>query len=371
MRQRVLLLIKGLNRGGAERLLADVLRHRDRDRFHYELAYLLRDASPMMEEMRATDVPIHCLDAGRSPAWVERLSTLVRRRAIAVVHAHAPYPAIGARTRLWGSRRPKLVYTEHSTWTGYRRPTYWANMVTFPRNDHVFAVSKDVRASLRPPRALAWLPMPPVETLYHGVDIELIQARAALKDASDVREELGIDPAAPVVGSVANFTPQKDHAVMLEAITMLRSQVPGLRVVLVGGGPLESDVRARARALGLEETVVFTGARPDAVRVASCFDVFTLSSTHEGFSIALLEAMALGKPAVVTSVGGLPEAVSAETGYLVPPRDPGALARALSEVLANPALCATMGEAARSRAADFDVRHATRRIEEVYSELLS
>lgn len=366
--KRILLVIKGLNRGGAERLLADVLRHRDTSAFTYEVAYLLPGAAPMIAEIRSLGVPVHCLHAGPTPAWAGRLAALVRRRSIDLVHTHAPYPAIGARLRLRGSRRPVQVYTEHSVWEGYRRATYWGNLLTFPLNDHVFAVSEHVKHSMRYPPRLSRLPMPPIEALYHGIDPAAIEAHASV---NGVRTELGISEHAPVVGSVANFTPQKAHTFLLRAVDILRREVPGLRVVLVGGGPLEAEVRSYSHELGLDETVVFTGTRSDAVRIASCFDVFTLASTQEGLSIALLEAMALGKPSVVTRVGGLPEAIHDGMGFVVPPRQPDQMADALRVLLADPALRRDMGEAARSRAADFDVRKATRRIEQVYEALLS
>lgn len=364
---RVLLLIKSLNRGGAEQLILDVLRNRDASRFDYEVAYLLRHHDALVSEIQSLGVPVHSLDAGVGPAWIRRLTTLVRRRSIDLVHVHSPYAAIGARLCLRGADRPRLVYTEHSVWQGYRRSTYWGNLLTYPRNDFVFAVSEHVRTSVRYPRPLSRLRMPPLETLYHGIDL---MAVAAQTTSNGVRQELGIRPEAPVVGCVANFTPQKAHTVLLEAAMMLRRSVPDLRLVLVGTGPLETKVRSYARELGLDSTVVFTGARADAPRIATCFDVFALSSVQEGLSIALLEAMALGKPAVVTDVGGLPEAIVGGEGYVVPSRDPRAMAVAVGRLLADPDLRRQMGEAGRRRAAEFDVRKATRRIEQVYEGLL-
>jgi glycosyltransferase involved in cell wall biosynthesis len=106
--------------------------------------------------------------------------------------------------------------------------------------------------------------------------------------------------------------------------------------------------------------------------VAAALDVFALSSRHEGLSIALMEAMALGRPPVVTSVGGLPELVTHDRhGLLVPPGDPGALAAGIVTVLQDPALAERLGSAARRRAADFDIRAAIGRMEDVYGELLA
>jgi glycosyltransferase involved in cell wall biosynthesis len=275
--------------------------------------------------------------------------------------------AIGSRLA-FGARRPRLVYTEHNVWARYHPVTYWGNMATFFRNDRVFAVAEHVRASIRYPRALGWLPMPRTETLHQGIDVAHLPQSAH----EGVRAELGIDADAPVVGTIANFKTHKAHDVLLRAAVDVRRAVPNVRFVLVGTGPLEPDVRRLAETAGLNGTIVFAGFREDALRVASAFDVFALSSTYEGLSIALLEAMALGKPAVVTRVGGLPEVVDdGVTGLLVPSGSPETLARAIVRLLQDPALRGRLGEAGRARAETFDIRRAVRRSEEVYEELLA
>ena len=118
--------------------------------------------------------------------------------------------------------------------------------------------------------------------------------------------------------------------------------------------------------------MILAGYRPDAPRVVTSFDVFTMSSIHEGLSIALVEALALGKPAVVTDAGGLSEVVEdGVQGYVVPPRDPSALAARVVSLLCSPYDRQRLGDAARVRARQFDIRSAVRRMEDVYAELLA
>ncbi|HEX2030308.1 MAG TPA: glycosyltransferase [Actinomycetota bacterium] len=362
----VLLLIKGLGRGGAEQLLASASRHLDAARFRYEVAYLLPWKDALVGAIEAAGLPTHCLDGGRGVGWVRRLRELVRDRRIELVHAHSPVPAVAARTAL--PRAVHQVYTEHNVWARYRRPTYWANLVTFGRNDHVFAVSDEVRASIRYPAPLDGLRRPPVETLYHGLDWSTLPPPAPRAEA---RAALGIPDDAPVIGTVGNLTAKKDHATLLAAAVVLRRSVPGLRVVVVGTGPLEEELRRRRRELGLEEIVLMTGFRDDAPRLMGAFDAFVLSSRYEGLPIALLEAMALGIPAAVTSVGGNAEVLTDGTdGLLVPSGDAPGLAEAVGRLLGDEALRRRLGDAARRRAADFDIRAAVRRMEEVYGELM-
>ena len=362
----VLLLIKGLGRGGAEQLLVTASSHLDRDRFRYEVAYLLPWKDALVGPLEAAGLSTHCLDGGRGAGWVARLRELARDRRVGIVHAHSPIPAVASRLAL--PRAVRKVYTEHNLWPRYHRATYWANLLTFGRNDHVFAVSDEVRASIRYPGPMASFRRPPVETLYHGLDWS---SRPAPAPRSEARATLGIAEDAPVVGTVGNLTAKKDHATLLAAAAVLRSSVPGLRVVVVGHGPLEDEVRRRRRNLDLEETVVMAGFRDDAARLMSAFDVFVLSSRYEGLPIALLEAMALGIPAAITRVGGNAEVVADGVhGLLVPPGDARRLAGAVGRLLGDEALRGRLGEAARHRAADFDIRVAVRRMEEVYGELV-
>ena len=118
--------------------------------------------------------------------------------------------------------------------------------------------------------------------------------------------------------------------------------------------------------------MIFTGFREDAPRVASTFDVFALTSEHEGLSIALIEALALGKPCVVPRVGGLAEVVEdGRQGFLVEGNDADAFVDRIVRLLHDPGLRAEMGEAGRVRAGSFDIRHAVARMESVYAELLA
>lgn len=370
--RRVLIVIKGLGRGGAEQLLASGAPYLDRGRFHYQFAYLLPWKDSLVRELSGLGLPVHCLRGERGTGWVGRLRALVAQSGVELIHAHSPVAATATRVAAGGVRH---VYTEHNVWGRYHPATHAANLLTFSRNDHVFAVSEQVRSSVRYPGPLRALPMPPVETLHHGLDPEAVAAwegSGGDGPGPGVRAELGIPEGVPVVGTVANFKAAKDHANLLHAAAKVREELPEARFVLVGQGPLEQPTRRLAAELGLDGTVVFAGFRTDAPRLAAAFDVFTLSSTYEGLPIALIEAMALGKPVVVTGVGGTPEVVSdGAQGVVVPPRDPAALADGLLRLLRDAGLRTRMGALARERAFDFDIRKAVRRMEQVYAELLA
>jgi glycosyltransferase involved in cell wall biosynthesis len=157
----------------------------------------------------------------------------------------------------------------------------------------------------------------------------------------------------------------------MRAAASIHRQRADVRFVLVGQGPLEADLKREAWALGLDGTIVFAGRREDVPRLLRAFDLFVLPSIHEGLSIALLEAMAAGKPVVVTRVGGMPEVVEdGVEGLIVPPANPEALSRAILTLLRDADLRAQCGDAARQRSAHFNNATAAERLEQVYGELL-
>jgi glycosyltransferase involved in cell wall biosynthesis len=366
--RRILILIKGLGRGGAEQILASAAPHLDTARFEYRAAYLLPWKDSLVKDLEEAGVRTVCLGNPPRVAWPARLRRLITQERIDLVHAHSPVPASVARLLL-PRRGVKMVYTEHNVWERYHPLTRSANALTFPLNDHVFAVSDHVRDSVRYPSALARLRMPVVETLYHGIDPNSVDVWTT---RNGVREELGIKEGAPVVGTVANFKPHKRLDILLRAAGVVRRNIPDVRFVFVGKGPTETEVHQMARSLHLDETVVFSGFREDAPRVVTSFDVFVLSSEFEGLSIAAVEALALGKPVVVTSVGGLPEVVRDDVeGFVVPPGDHRALAERIIQLLRDPMLRARMGAAGCIRAEAFDIRRSVSRMESVYEELLT
>lgn len=366
-RPSVLLLSKGLGKGGAEQLLVNQAVHGAGD-FEYHAAYLLPWKDALVSELRERGVGVTCLDGARGIGWIKRLRRLVRDRRIDIVHVHSPSVAALARIA-FGRHGPSIVTTEHNVWDRYHRLTYWANALTFPRNNHVFAVSDEVNGSVRYPTVFRFLRRPPIETLHHGID----GARVALAPGADgVREELGIPSSSPVVGTVANFKPHKGHEHLLQVAARVAARHPDVRFVLVGGGPHQERIEERTAELGIGDVVVFAGFRDDAQRVMRTFDVYALASLHEGLPLSLLEAMALGRPVVATRVGGITAVVEdGASGFVVDPRDVDALAARISTLLEDPALRRRMGEAARARAATFDVRAAVRRIEQVYAELIA
>jgi glycosyltransferase involved in cell wall biosynthesis len=367
-RVRVLWLTKGLGRGGVERLIASSIRHFDRERFDVEVAYLLPWKDAFVTEIADAGVPVHCL--GRrgwaNAMWPLRLRRLVRDQRYDIIHTHMPLSAAIARLTL--GRRPRFVHTEHNVWERHRRPSRWANSLTFGRNAAVVAVSASVAQSIHPPRVAVH--KPPVEVLLHGINLNEIRLLTA--DRVRARAALSLDPADVVIGTVGNFTRKKNQQMMLHATALLAERIPNIRLVLIGAGPLEQNLRQLATRLGIDDRTVFTGSRRDVLELLPGFDVFCLSSQFEGLSIALVEAMATGVACVATAVGGIPEVIEdGVSGLLVAAGATDELVDTLELVLHDKSLRARLGEAGRVRASAFDIGRAARRLQALYEEMMA
>jgi glycosyltransferase involved in cell wall biosynthesis len=188
---------------------------------------------------------------------------------------------------------------------------------------------------------------------FHREKLEIIPWGArSVPPAVDpgVRSRLGLPSDGPVIVCLANFTPTKGQRVVVDAMPALVAQFPGIRAVLAGDGPELAAVRDRAHSLGLDDSVMFPGSFTEPWDLLRAADVLVLASEMEGLPLVILEAMSQGVPVVATDVGGIPEAVTdGETGFLIAPRDAGAVAGAVTRILGAPFLRQHMREAALVR----------------------
>jgi glycosyltransferase involved in cell wall biosynthesis len=357
--------MKGLGRGGAERLTVTSAGTFDRSRWRIDVAYVLPHKDAFVDDLNEAGIDVHCVGtAGRRARWIHHLGRLLTTGGYDLVHTHSPLPAIAVRA-IPTRRRPPVVHTEHNLWERYQPLTRLGNALTFRRNAGALAVSAGVASSMG--RRLG---VPRATVLHHGIDVDNAVRGAAARTAA--RTTLGLSETAPVIGTVANFTPKKDHATLLAAVATLAPAHPDLQLLLIGAGPLEDEVRRRVATLGLQGTVMFTGSRDDITEILPALDAFVLSSRYEGLPIALLEAMASGVPPVATVVGGVPEVITdGRDGLLVPAGRADLLTVAVGRVLEDRDLRSRLARAAHGRAADFDIARTVRRIEQWYEEILT
>lgn len=230
--------------------------------------------------------------------------------------------------------------------------------------DRVTAVSGAARQAL----IQAGIPPHKIEVIYSSVDCDHFRPDCA----PDLRRQLGIPIDALVVGVVGHLTPRKGQRFLLQAAPAILERIPRACFLFCGEGESRQRLEQMAAALGASERVRFLGFMSDVRPVLQSLDVFVLPSEREALGVALLEAMAMGKPVVASCVGGIAEAVQhQQTGLLVPPADVEALSEALVTLLLDPAMRKRMGEQARLRAQGmFCLPAMVERTEELYLQIL-
>ena len=164
----------------------------------------------------------------------------------------------------------------------------------------------------------------------------------------ELRRDLGVSDATPLVGIVARLVPIKAHEVFLEAAARVHAQMPEARFVIIGDGERRGELEALTSQLGVANAVLWPGWRRDMPRVYADLDVVALTSRNEGSPVSLIEALASARPVVSTAVGGVPEVVvDGETGLTVPSGNANAVADAILRMLREPDLAARLGAAGR------------------------
>ena len=209
-----------------------------------------------------------------------------------------------------------------------------------------------------------------IRVIYNGVDLD----RYAPKSPDPaIRAALEIPVNAPLVGVIGTLSPYKNHQNFLRAAAIALQQIPDARFLLIGRDEgLLAPLQALAETLRIRRAVMFAGERTDMPDIIASLDLVVSSSSIEGFSNAILEGMAMGKPVVATAVGGSPELVrDGETGFLVPSGDPAQLAERMTQLLADAALRGQMGRAGRERvAARFAMPNLINETSRFYEELV-
>lgn len=211
-----------------------------------------------------------------------------------------------------------------------------------------------------------------VQVILNGVDLPPLEPEKRAHIRQKVRQELGLPPECPLLLTVGRLTEQKGHTYLLQAIPAVLESHPGAVFAFAGEGELQDKLTAQAAELGISRAVCLLGLRPDALRLLQAADVFVLPSLWEGMSMALLEAMAAGLPVVVSEVEGIGDLLTPERdGLVVPPRDPAALAGAITRLLSDGGLRGQLGKAARQKvAADFSAEAMCARYADVFWRLL-
>lgn len=285
-----------------------------------------------------------------------------------IVAAHSTKAGLVGRLAAAMAHTPLIVFTAHGF--SFNEPSgrlrhYVALMeekLGARLGDHIIAVSDyDRRSALQKGVCRE----DKITTIHNGIDAGgLAQTRGFNK------EDIGLPPNSRVIGTIANFYPNKGLGFFVDAFEIVSRNLKDVHAVLIGDGPMLADICSQVESKGLKDRVHFYGYREDATQFIPAFDVFALSSVKEGFPWALLEAMALARPVAATEVGGIAEMVG-EAAAIVPPGDPPSLASAIIGLLSDRRRATALGMAAKERVMqNFTLEKMVKKTGQLYLSLL-
>jgi sugar transferase (PEP-CTERM/EpsH1 system associated) len=343
-------LIYRLDFGGLETLLVDCINHMPPERYRHAIV-CLTDYTAFADKITRPGVELFSLhkQPGLGLGIHVKLFKLLRALRPAILHTYN-FACAEYAVPAWAASVPVRIHAEHgrdaSDPQGLNRKHNLLRRALVPWIDRYVPVSHDLARWLRNvvniPAAKSQLIMNGVDTVRYAPNLPA----AALPWAGDNQ--------AFVIGTVGRLQDVKDQATLIEAFALLCAARPatreskGLRLAVVGDGPLRARLEQKAQDAGVADLVWFAGARNDIPQLMRSFDLFALSSIAEGTPVTLLEAMACGVPVVATNVGGIPEVVQdGVNGALVPASNAQALAEALGRYADDRARVSAHGAAAR------------------------
>jgi len=294
-------------------------------------------------------------------AW--RLSRVIRRLQPDIVHAHDPHGvAMAAIALSMGTqgKKPRLVASRRVDFhLGRNALSRWK----YRQVDRFICASEAIRQMLLEDG----IARSRAVTVHEGIDLAKVEAAPP----AALHEELWLPHHAPLVGNVAALVPHKGQRHLVEAAVEVLRQEPEARFIIAGEGERRAALEHQIRHHHLDKHVMLTGFRADVLSVLKAFDIFVMSSVTEGLGTSLLDAMACARPIVATKTGGIPEVVDDNvTGFLVPPRDHTAMAKAILRLLADADLRQRMGAAGLARVRErFTAEQMVRNTLRAYAEI--
>ncbi len=369
---RVLEMIDKPFLGGGQVTVLTLARGLDREIF--EVIVASEEGGPLVDELEKMGIRHVPVKLGKylGLSVARTIAELLRDNAVDIPHTHGGIAGLYGRLAARKAGTPAVVHTVHGIhYLHYRNPAAKRAFIALERrlsrftDAVVFVSAADMEKAVRLRLALP----PKARIIRNGVTPI---ARERLRDPAAVRAELGA-VGKPLVVAVSRLHRQKGVEFLLRAVPLVRAEIPDVRVVVAGGGPLAKRLGTELKALRIVDNAALLGERKDALDILAAADLFVLPSLWEGLPYVLVEAAALGKPIVATDIDGVREVIrSGATGVLVPPRDPGALAASILLLLKDKAFADSLGAAARAEIPPkFSIERMMGETESLYLEVLS
>ena len=370
MKKKIAYIVHSLNLGGTERLAVDMsLAFRDSFQMHI---ICLDEPGIWAGNVRGMDIPVTCFyrQEGLDLTIPQFLAAYARKNQIDLFHAHQSSPWFYSALSRFFYSKPKLLFQEHGRLYPeiLNKKRRFLNKVLIQKLTHkAVAVSEDVKRRLN---IYEGLNSENCKVIYNGTKVN---ESVTGQKREDLRYEFGFQKSDIVVGSVGRLDQIKNFPLMLKGFTKAKKQIKNLKGIIIGDGPMKTDLFRLIKELKIEEDFKLPGYKSNAAVYTNVFDIFTLLSFSEGTSMALLESMACGLPSIVTDVGGNPEIVlNGETGRVIPSDDVSSFSEVLVRMCKKSEKRRELGNKARKRYQEkFTFDHMVKQYELIYGEILN
>lgn len=366
LKHKILHIIHWLEQGGAEKVLYLLLKSLDADKYE-SIVCAFRDG-PMREYIEPLGLDFNIIEKKRKldVVFLMKLVCFMKKKKVDLVHCTGIPAAVygGAAAKLAGL---PLVISVHGR-SGFETKSGIKSLyLTQKYLGKVTTISENIRDELA---VEANLERDKIVVIHNGVEIEKVEL---LDKARIKRDEFKLAGSFLVIGAVGTLRPVKGYEYLIRAIPLILKSVPQAKLVFIGDGESENELKELTKNSGLQDSILFLGRRKNAQRLMNGFDVLAVPSLSEGISMVILEAMAISLPVAATKVGGNPEVVEdGVTGILVEEKNEAGLAQGLIHILRDENKRKTMGIAGLKRVKEkFSLENMARKYEEVYEGLLS
>jgi len=360
---KILYIITGLDIGGAEILLLNIVKNLNRDLFNCSVLYLKGNADISRQ---FSELNIDVYDNSRysffNPYKYWKIFDLIRHKNFDIVHSHLIHSNLIARIIGKASNVKVIINSEHNTsnWKFKNLPVIFLFKITLRYVNILHCISKSVKDHIL---NIISIDNSKLKVIYNGICLDRFKNNKSRKKST-----INFSNSYPIIGCVSRFDKRKGIEYLIKAIGLLKVKYKDIKLILVGDGPQRSFLSRLVKELNLVDQVVFVGKTFEVEKYLSIFDFFVLPSLQEGLSIAIIEAMASGVPVIASNVGGIPEVITHKyDGILIRSKNENDISEAIIQLNNNKELKNKLISNAYNKiSAKFDIRKIVKEFESMY-----
>jgi len=359
---KIFYVITSLGLGGAEKLLLNYLKNLDKKKYSLYVCCFREKPDDLIGEMSEYAKVINLKIQNKfNPLILIHIINLLREIKPDIIHTHLFQARFYATVAHLVYNRSILITHKHNKVNLKKHNIFILfEMISVFFNKKVIAISESVKNSLI---RYEFVPLKKIFVVHNGIEYQKFYKTA---NSNIVSNKSPI-----IIGTVCRMEKQKGIRYLLLAMNNILAKFPAVQLEIIGDGSLLEELIELSKKLGISNSVKFFGKFADVIPFYKRMDIFILPSIYEGFGIVLLEAMAAGVPVIATNVDGITEVViDGESGILIPPKNPEAIASAVIQLIANPQLVKSLVENGFKRAKLFDVREHVMKLDSLYTNLL-